>query len=236
MPGHLSVDVRREVEDVSTIAGPWRRESQPGSRRAARQRERLQLRLAGRTTFQDVAPALSAVLVALVTGLVWLYLQLGTLGLAFGLLLLAGLVIALSRRRKAVFRRQRGAYTLAELMRMSETTLSAAVARMLSRDGWRVQAVPWQGRPRLLCQRTGGQDLDVTFRPLANVGEEAPVAPLRVAPSPEQEYGTLRLIVSRGTYPRADIIWASRQGGVHLIDGSTLQRWAEGTDLAVLLG
>ncbi|MFD0501877.1 hypothetical protein ACFQ0G_01025 [Streptomyces chiangmaiensis] len=40
-----------------------------------------------------------------------------------------------------------------------------------------------------------------------------------------------RVVIHLGGFSRADVIWASRQGGVHLLDGRQLQRWASGESL-----
>ncbi|MFJ4536619.1 hypothetical protein ACIP39_11705 [Streptomyces tibetensis] len=39
------------------------------------------------------------------------------------------------------------------------------------------------------------------------------------------------MVISPGSYSRTDVLWASRQGGVHLVDGRQLQQWAAGTSL-----
>lgn len=46
----------------------------------------------------------------------------------------------------------------------------------------------------------------------------------------------LRLVVHRGAFTRRDVQWARRQGGVRLIDGPCLRRWAHGTPLNELSG
>ncbi|MEU9446976.1 hypothetical protein AB0D42_40470 [Streptomyces sp. NPDC048304] len=38
-------------------------------------------------------------------------------------------------------------------------------------------------------------------------------------------------MVHLGTFSRTDVLWASRQGGVHLLDSRQLQRWASGATL-----
>ncbi|MEU1691914.1 hypothetical protein ABZ590_10235 [Streptomyces hirsutus] len=56
-------------------------------------------------------------------------------------------------------------------------------------------------------------------------------------PAPLQEAGCPgvdrlpRVVVHLGGFSRTDVLWASRQGGVHLLDGHQLQRWADGTIL-----
>lgn len=217
----------------------WR-EPAPGSRRAARRRELLQLRLDGQygPEWWEVLPgfALLALIVAVpLAGLGWLYLKLGPSGLALGLVLLVVLVIALVRHRQTVLRRRRGHYTLAELGRLDEAGLAEAAARMLRRDGWRVQSAPWAGLPRLLCRHPSGRSVDVTVRPAAQDAVDEPGPASLRAVAPVEVHGSTRLVISTGTYPRADVLWASRQGGVHLVDGQQLQRWAAGTDLLSLI-
>ncbi|NED00601.1 hypothetical protein G3I55_02855, partial [Streptomyces sp. SID6648] len=104
---------------------------------------------------------------------------------------------------------------------------------MLQRDGWHVIAMPDDGRPRLYARDRGGRQLDVAFRPADEaVDEGAPAgpAPLRKAGGPGADR-LIRVVISRGSYSRTDVLWASRQGGVHLVDGRQLQRWAAGTSL-----
>jgi hypothetical protein len=110
--------------------------------------------------------------------------------------------------------------------------LSRAAARILRRDGWRVTVVPYQGRPRLWATR-GGHVLDVTFRePSEPAEQEVGPAPLREAGRPAVD-AIVRLVVSTGTYSRGDVLWASRQGGVVLLDGRSLRRWAAGGSLGL---
>ncbi|MFI8992181.1 hypothetical protein ACIG63_45850 [Streptomyces antimycoticus] len=202
----------------------------------------MRVRLEGQygPELREVAPAfvvLALAVVVLLGGLVWLYGRLGRPGLVLGLVVLAGLAVLLVRRRRAVLRRRRGYYLWAELQHRDEQGLAEAAARMLRRDGWRVRYEPWEGTPRLLCRDTTGRRLDVTFRPGdgADDGTSSAPAPLRAA-GPAGLGAEIRLVVSTGSYSRGDVLWSSRQGGVHLLDGHQLQRWAEGTSLAVLLG
>lgn len=44
----------------------------------------------------------------------------------------------------------------------------------------------------------------------------------------------IRVVISMGTYSPAEIEWASRPGGDHLVDGRQLQQWASGTSLDAL--
>ncbi|WP_143670322.1 hypothetical protein [Streptomyces antimycoticus] len=187
-----------------------------------------------------MAPAfvvLGFALVVLLSGLVWLYGRLSWPGLLLGLVLLAGLAVPLVRRRRAVLRRRRGYYRWGELQHRDEQGLAEAAARMLRRDGWRVRYEPWEGTPRLLCRDESGRRLDVTFRPGNGTddGTTSAPAPLRAA-GPAGLGDEIRLVVSTGAFSRGDVLWSSRQGGVHLLDGHQLQQWADGTSLGVLLG
>ncbi|WP_432071252.1 hypothetical protein [Streptomyces sp. AA1529] len=210
----------------------------PGSRRSQRQRAVAELRAQGRhgPELRDVLPAfvglgLAAAGPALF--LLWLYRALGVGGLALGAALLAAATAVGVRWRRALARRRGGVYTPAELGVLDEHGLVAATERMLQRDGWHVIAMPDEGRPRLYARDRGGRQLDVAFRPADEaVDEGAPAgpAPLRKAGGPGADR-LIRVVVSRGSYSRTDVLWASRQGGVHLVDGRQLQRWAAGTSL-----
>ncbi|MEU5927092.1 hypothetical protein ABZ817_26435 [Streptomyces antimycoticus] len=56
------------------------------------------------------------------------------------------------------------------------------------------------------------------------------LAPLREAGRPGVDRLT-RVVVHLGGFSRTDVLWASRQGGVHLLDGHQLQQWAAGVSL-----
>jgi len=221
----------------------------PGSLRAWRQRERLQQRLqerlagGGPPTARELRPALLALLAAVVLGtwwLVWCSQLFGTLGLVLGGSLYAWVLVRLVRWRGSVVRRRRGRYSEAEAARLSEKRLPDTVFVLLRRDGWKVCHAPYKGQPRIVgTDRSGQQQLDVTFRP-ANWTEDTLTsgpgpAPLRAAGTVGHG-GTVRLVVSLGTYSRGDVLWASRQGGVYLIDGGLLRRWAAGERVQQLLG
>ncbi|MFD5234301.1 hypothetical protein ACFWJ5_38475 [Streptomyces qaidamensis] len=166
--------------------------------------------------------------------LAWIYRGLGALGLLLGTVLLAAVGFVGWRLRRTVVRRRSGTYTSAELARLDEQGLGVAVERILSRDGWHVISMPYRGRPRLYARDRGGRQLDVGFRPAdkAPADEDAPtvVAPLREAGRPGVD-NLIRVVVSTGSYSRTDVLWASRQGGVRLVDGRQLQQWAAGTPL-----
>ncbi|MEU8030672.1 hypothetical protein AB0C13_18810 [Streptomyces sp. NPDC049099] len=72
----------------------------------------------------------------------------------------------------------------------------------------------------------------VTDQPVPGVlaeGASGP-APLREAGRPRVDR-LIRVVVHLGGFSRTDVLWASRQGGVHLLDGRQLQRWASGATL-----
>ncbi|NUK09494.1 hypothetical protein HRW18_16075 [Streptomyces lunaelactis] len=210
----------------------------PGSRRSQRQRAVSELRVQGRygPTFRDVLPGFVGLGLAIglpLGFLGWMYGQLGILGLVLGVALLAGAAVLLVRWRRASARRRGGIYTPAELATLDDHGLAAAAERLLGRDGWHVIAMPDEGRPRLYARDRGGRQLDVGFRSADEVVDgDAPTgpAPLREAGRPGVD-NLIRVVVSRGSYSRTDVLWASRQGGVHLLDGRQLQQWAAGASL-----
>ncbi|GAA3475764.1 hypothetical protein [Streptomyces yanii] len=206
----------------------------PGSRRSQRQRAVAELRAQGRygPTFREVLPGFVGLglAIGLLVGLLdWVYGQLGVLGLALSVALLVGVATMLVRWRRTLTRRRCGIYTPAELAGLDDHGLAAATERMLRRDGWHVIAMPDKGRPRLYARDPGGRQLEVGFRP---EDEDAPTGPatLREAGRPGVE-DLIRVVVSRGSYNRTDVLWASRQGGVRLLDGQQLGRWAAGSRL-----
>ncbi|MFI9332928.1 hypothetical protein ACIGZJ_36010 [Kitasatospora sp. NPDC052868] len=220
----------------------------PGSRRAWRQRERLQRRLQLQAlgqappTLRELAPAVVALVLALVAGawwLLWCWQLLDGLGLLLGGSAYALLVVRLVRWRGAVVRRRRGHYTDAEAASLTDGQLPAVVLSLLRRDGWRVMSAPYQGKPRIVgTDRRSGRGIDVVFRP--SDWEEDTLSP-GPAPAPLRAVGTtgyggvVRLIVSLGTYSRGDVLWASRQGGLHLVSGDLVRRWATGERVHQLL-
>ncbi|MFF4542213.1 hypothetical protein [Streptomyces aureus] len=126
-----------------------------------------------------------------------------------------------------------GHYTTAELARLDDPGLVVAAARMLRRDGWDVTDLTEHGQPRLHARNSQGRELDVAFRPVATADEDegtSGTAPLREAGRVGADR-LVRVVVHRGNFSRADVRWASRQGGVHLLDGHQLQRWADGASL-----
>jgi hypothetical protein len=216
-----------------------RRPAVPGSRRSQRQRAVSELRAQGRygPELRDVLPGfvgLGLAVLAPVLLLAWLYRALGVGALVVGSVLLAAATVVGLRWRRAAVRRRGGVYTPAELAVFDDHALAVAVERILTRDNWHVIAMPEEGRPRLYARDRGGRQLDVAFRPAGEVtDEDAPTAPaptLREVGRPGVD-NLIRVVVSRGSYSRTDVLWASRQGGVHLLDGRQLQRWADGATL-----
>jgi hypothetical protein len=206
----------------------------PGSRRSQRQRAVAELRAQGRygPELHEVLPAFVGLVLGVagpVILLVWLYRTLGVGGLVLGVVLLAAATAVGVRWRRAAARRRGGSYTSTELAMLDEHGLAAAAERMLRRDGWHVIAMPDDGRPRLYARDRGGRRLDVGFRPGEPDAPNGP-APLRAMSRPVGD-GLTRVVVSHGSYSRTDVLWASRQGGVHLIDGRQLQQWAAGASL-----
>ncbi|MET7486834.1 hypothetical protein [Streptomyces sp. NPDC005538] len=201
-----------------------------------RRRETIRaLRAQGRygPGLHEVLPALLVVALVVcgtVAGLAVAYRVLGTGALAGGLALLALVAAAVVRHHRPLARRRLGYYTPEEIADLDVEGLALAVSRMLRRDGWRALARPDAlGQPRVRARNRLGHRLDVAFRPVAEPlpDEETPTRTARSAGSGPH----LRLVVHRGTFSRRDVQWARRQGGVQLIDGTRLRRWAHGTPL-----
>jgi hypothetical protein len=174
--------------------------------------------------------ALGLAVLAPVLLLAWLYRALGVGGLVLGVVSLAAVTVVSLRWRRAVVRRRGGHYTAAELARLDDHGLAAAAERMLRRDGWRVVDLTEHGRLRLYARDRAGRQLDVAFRPAASTEGAGGPAPLREAGRLGADR-LVRVVVHRGAFSRMDVLWASRQGGVHLLDGHQLQRWADGASL-----
>ncbi|WP_370271252.1 hypothetical protein [Streptomyces sp. V4I8] len=210
----------------------------PGSRRSQRQRAVSELRAQGRygPELWDVLPGfvgLGLAVLAPVLLLAWLSRMFGAVGLVLGVVGLAAAGTAGWRWRRTIVRRRGGHYTPAELARLDDPALVVAAARMLRRDGWHVIDLTEHGQPRLYARDHRGLELDVAFRPVATADEDEGVpgaAPLREAGRSGVDR-LVRVVVHRGNFSRADVRWASRQGGVHLLDGHQLQRWAGGASL-----
>ncbi|WP_431684164.1 hypothetical protein [Kitasatospora sp. KL5] len=207
-----------------------------------RLQRRLELRAAGLgpLTTRELRPALIALAVAAVVAifwLVWCWRLLGGLGLALGGSLYLALLARLVLWRGAVVRRRRGRFTAAEAEALTDAQVHRVVLALLRRDGWLVAWQPYQGRPRIVGTDCSGQrPIDVTFRPVdwKEDDETGPAPALRAAGNAVRD-GTVRLLVTLGTFPRGDVLWASRQG-LHLVNGNLLRRWAAGERINQLLG
>lgn len=205
------------------------------SGRAQRQRAVRRLRAEGAygPLLREVLPALAAVVVMLCAVVAGLAVGYRVAGIAAPLGALAVLAVAASaavRRHRPLARRRLGFYTPEEIAELDTQGLALAVSRMLRRDGWRVLPAPkGADRVRVRARDGRGQRLEVAFRPVAEPlpDEDAPSRAGRRGRSAP----TLRLVVHRGAFSRRDVQWARRQGGVRLIDGSCLGRWAHGTPL-----
>ncbi|MER6026162.1 hypothetical protein [Streptomyces sp. NPDC001851] len=209
----------------------------PGSRRPQRTQAVSELRAQGLygPELREVLPAFAGLGLAVLVPvclLVWLQRTCGVLGLALGVILLAsGAVVAL-RVRRAVVRRRGGRYTAAELARLDERGLAEAAARILQRDGWRVVDLTLQqGRRRLHARDRRGRQLDVAFRSEATAGEGQNWRAALVERGRPGADRPIQVIVHPGRFSRADMLWASRQGDVHLLNGRQLRRWASGASL-----
>ncbi len=222
----------------------WWGEPEPGSPRAWRQYERLQERLAGRgdPTARDLAPLTASVALALVVGsvlLVWAYGQRGLLGLVLTAAAYIALLVRLVLWRGAVVRRRRGRYTAEEAARVTDSTLPKVLVNCLRRDGFRVELTSYEGRPRIVGVDLAGDDVDLTFRQESDASpdEEATVRrPVLRATDTQPVDSVLRLVAHLGDYERGTVLWASRQGGLHLLDGDLIRRWVGGEPLQTLLG
>ncbi|MFJ4473164.1 hypothetical protein ACIP2X_37515 [Streptomyces sp. NPDC089424] len=211
----------------------------PGSRRSQRQRAVSELRAQGRygPELRDVLPGFLGLVLAVLAPtllLAWLYRTLGVSGLVLGAVLLAAAATMGFRLREPIARRRGGHYTAAELARLDTPGLAVATERMLRRDGWQVVDLSArEGRPRLYARDRRGRELDVAFRLVTTADEDEVTsgpAPLRETARPGVDR-LIRVVVHLGTFSHADVLWASRQGGVKLLDGHQLQRWAGGATL-----
>ncbi|MGW8757821.1 hypothetical protein ACWGNH_15360 [Streptomyces albidoflavus] len=212
------------------------------SRRSQRRQTVAELRSQGRAGpgLRDVLPGfLGMVLVTAgpVIGLAWLYRAYGLGALLLGALLLAAATLIGVPWRRAVVRRRGGRYTPAELAVLDDHGLAVAAERILRRDGWHVLPMPDDGRPRLYARDRRDRRLDVSFRPVEGGPDaaEPPGGPATLRePGGPADDRVIRVVISMGTYSPAEIEWASRPGGDHLVDGRQLQQWASGTSLDAL--
>lgn len=179
--------------------------------------------------FAGLVAVVCGVVAALAVG----YRRLGAGVPAVFLALLTVAAVAASRRRRPLARRRLGYYSPEELAELDTQGLALAVARILRRDGWRVQPLPDHGRPRLRARDRRGRHLEVAFRPVAEPLPDEEVPPHR-AGRRRAPGGSLRLVVHRGVFSARDARWAERQGDTYLVDGPLLRRWAAGTPLREL--
>ncbi|MFD8025455.1 hypothetical protein ACFV6G_34215 [Streptomyces lavendulae] len=232
------------------------RRSPEGTRREHRRQEELQLRLRGEygPEWWEVAPAFAALVVAVglpLSALGWLWIRVGWwAALAAAAALAYAVRAAVLRRRAALVRKRRRAvcFTLDQVDAADDRAFRRIVGRLLVRDGWvdvRGVRVNDAGVVHLVGKRPGGRRLGVAFeRGVERSGQDGPrsAAALRsVSAAPEVQAGeavdeppALLLVVSSGSFARERVLWAARTD-VRLVDRSTLQRWAAGEDLAVLL-
>lgn len=209
------------------------------SRRSRRRREVAELREQGRygPGLAEVLPAFAGFAVTaavLVLLLVWSHRVFGVGLTALGLTVLAAVSVPGLRWRRVAVRRRGGVYTPAEIEVLDDDGLATAVERLLRRDGWRVIAMPTRGRPRLFARDRGGRLLDIGFRPGEETADEDDTSTGPATLRMEWHTGVddlVRVVVGKGTYSDEDVRWASRHGGVHLVDGHRLRQWAAGTSL-----
>ncbi|MDX3089369.1 hypothetical protein ACIBWG_32650 [Streptomyces griseoaurantiacus] len=209
--------------------GPWR---------ARRRRAVDTLRAQGRygPELRDVLPAFAMLVVlacALAGGLALLYRANGAAAPVAIALVLVLVLLMLFLHRRPLARRRRGYYTPEELAELDMAGLVKAVARMLRREGWRVRRPIEPDLPRLVARDAGGRLLEVAFRPVA---EPLPGEDPLCAGAGSRARQPLLMVVHRGTFSSRDALWARRRGGVRLVDGPGLKRWAAGTPLRELDG
>ncbi|WP_317441254.1 hypothetical protein [Streptomyces collinus] len=168
--------------------------------------------------------------------LAWFHRTLGFAGLVLGVLVLTVVGAVVRVLRRPVVRRRGGRYTPAEIAVLDDRALKLATARILRRDGWQVTDVSMRDRPRLYARDARGRRLDVAFRPVAAAAEEenAPAPTLRWAAVRDGTERVIRVVIHPGTLSPADLRRASHPGGVQLVDGRRLRRWANGATLEQL--
>ena len=233
------------------------RRSPEGTRREHRRQEELQLRLRGQygPEWWEVLPAFAALAITVglpLSLLSWLWLRAGWWAALLAAAALAYAVrTAVLRRRAALARKRRRVvcFTLDQVDAADDRAFRRIVGRLLVRDGWvdvRGVRVNDAGVVHLVGKRPGGRRLGVAFeRGVEASGQDGPrsAAALRsVSAAPDVQPGetaagdppALLLVVSSGSFARERVLWAARTD-VRLVDRATLQRWAAGEDLAVLL-
>ncbi|MEV8590898.1 hypothetical protein AB0424_28560 [Streptomyces sp. NPDC051180] len=232
----------------------WWDRSPVGTRRAWRKREELRLRLSGQygPEWWEVAPTFAAVLTVLalpIAVLGWL----GTRVSWWAALLAAvagacGLRAAVRQRRELALEGQRreARFGLDQVDAADDRAFRTIVGRLLLRDGWtNVRGVLIRpGVVHLVGDGPDGRQLGVAFergveRAGRGSGGRAVLRPVgsggQALPDGATQPRALFLIVSSGTFARERVVWAARND-VRLVDRATLERWAAGGHLAVLLG
>ncbi|WP_017238145.1 hypothetical protein [Streptomyces sp. SS] len=234
----------------------WWDRSPVGTRRAWRKREELRLRLSGQygPEWWEVAPAFAAVLAMLALPIVvlgWLGTRVGwwaaLLAAAAGAYGLRALLRRRRRRELALEGQRREArFGLDQVDAADDRAFRTIVGRLLLRDGWaNVRGVLIRpGVVHLVGDGPDGRQIGVAFdrgveRAGKGNGARAVLRPVESG-GPARTDGAsepraLFLIVSSGAFARERVVWAARND-VRLVDRTTLERWAAGGHLAVLLG
>ncbi|WP_338692685.1 hypothetical protein V2W30_00635 [Streptomyces sp. Q6] len=205
------------------------------SSREQRARVASELRAQGRygPELREVLPAFAALGLAVLGAVLVLALltrEYGASGLIVGVLLLGLLGGAGWFGRRLVAHRVRGRYSPAELRRLDQRGLARAVERMLRRDGWQVTDLSDGDRMRLYARDRLGRELDVAVRPTVETPPQENVSGAeRIRESGRHGADRfLQLFVSQDAFSPSDVMWASRQDDVRLVDGQRLRRWAAG--------
>ncbi|MFI1711674.1 hypothetical protein [Streptomyces griseoruber] len=199
----------------------------PGTRRAVRQRERLERRLRGinRLTWRGVGKVVGGTFMLAFALVVpqGLFESIDSRfgHLAAGLFVLPFVVLSVPFMR--YLRRRDGVYKPRELAGLDEWGLAKAAERILRREGfWRVISETVEGRPRVFAWHPGHETLEIAvhtgpapLRDTAPPWDAVPFGPGRTA----------RLVISVEQFTGKDARWAADQG-VHLLDADYLKRWA----------
>ncbi|MFJ2406666.1 hypothetical protein ACIOUE_35805 [Streptomyces xanthochromogenes] len=182
----------------------------------------------------------------------WLWVRWGWWAALLAAAALAyGVRAAVLRRRSALARKRRQAvrFTLDQIDGADDRGFRRIVGRLLVRDGWvDVRGVHANdaGAVHLVGHGPDGRRLGVAFeRGVESSGTDgrrsaAALRPVSAAPgvrpgeSVDGGAPALLLVVSSGSFARERVLWAVRSD-VRLVDRPTLERWASGEDLAVLL-
>ncbi|MEU9137772.1 hypothetical protein AB0D33_17705 [Streptomyces sp. NPDC048404] len=208
----------------------------PGTRRAVRQQERLEMRLKGtsRLTMRDVRRCVGGAFIvafALVvpTGLFQdIDARFGHLASTLFVLPFVALSVPFMR----YLRRRDGVYKPRELARLHEWGLAKAAERILLREGfWRVISETREGRPRVFAWHPAQKTLEIAVHTgPTSLGDAAPQwHAMQFGHGP-----TARLVISVEEFTDEDTRWAADQG-VHLLCHHRLRWWAADEYLGRLL-